>query len=167
MQYQLSPFQAAGLSLEYRQSLSRFTNAILLTALPVLSVACEHHFGQAALTGTLIGKWFAFWAIGIRLLVAGFMQLTRKSNSRNHLSAREDSGMVKKATGVANLVLSALGFLCVASSEGSLLAAITVGVYLGLAGLQHDFKKPATASGWISLIYDFIVFSVIATCLVF
>ena len=168
MQYHLNTSHAAGLSLENRLSVSGFTNALLLTALPVLSVAYEYHFAQAALTGALIGKWFAFWAIGVRLMLAGCTQLaSRRSKSRDVFAAREDSKIVKKATGVADIVLAAMGFLCFEIGEASLLATITLGIYMGLACLQQDFKKPATITGWINMVYDLIVFAVIATCLVF
>ena len=168
MQYQLNPLQASGLSHTNRQSLSRFVNFSLLTVLPLLSVACEHHIAQAAVTGTLIGKWLLFWSVGIRLLGAGIIQITTcLPGNVGFLSNREDSNTVRKATGIANLVLAGMSFLCVANDGWSLLAAITVGIYVGLAGMQYDFKTPANRNAWINLVYDVVVFVVVATCLVF
>jgi hypothetical protein len=168
MQYQLNPFQAAGLSLTNRQSLSRILNISLLTVLPMLSVACEHHIAKTAVTGTLIGKWLLFWAVGIRLIAAGTIQITTSMPANvGLLSNREDSNTVRKATGIANIVLAGMSFLCVANDGWSQLAAITVGVYVGLAGMQHDFKTPADTNAWINMVYDFVVFAVVAICLVF
>lgn len=136
-----------------------------MVALPVLSVLVQHHLTKVAITPALLGKWFIVWVLGIRLMVVGFVQVVHRG--RSAVQHSDDGIDLGKITGLAKMVLAGLGFLCVAYHQWSLLPTITVGIYLGLAGFQHDFKKPTTTEGWISMIYDMVVFTVITTCMVF
>jgi hypothetical protein len=48
------------------------TVILLLLVLPVGSVIAEAAFsGHSASTISLTGKWFVFWAAGVRLFIAG------------------------------------------------------------------------------------------------
>jgi hypothetical protein len=51
---------------------------LLMLVLPVASIAAEAPLYQGA-GGlvSLIGKWFTFWTVGVRLFTAGVMQIIR------------------------------------------------------------------------------------------
>ena len=49
--------------------------SVLMFGMPLVSAAVEHLAGGAPLTIVLLVKWFAFWAVGIRLLLAGAKQI--------------------------------------------------------------------------------------------
>jgi hypothetical protein len=51
---------------------------LLMLVLPLISVAAEAPMlpDAGALMG-LIGKWFTFWGVGVRLFLAGLMQVFR------------------------------------------------------------------------------------------
>jgi hypothetical protein len=168
MQSHTSSYQPAGFSGHHRNILSLSMDFLLLAILPLLSVAGEQHFVNASISIILLGKWFLFWTIGVRLMVKGFAQVIRSvRNGNSSLLNRDETGDFTKMLGLAKMALAGMGFLCVVNDQWSLLATITVGVYLGLTGFQHDFKRPTTTRGWMSMSYDFLVFTVIAVCLVF
>lgn len=50
---------------------------LLLTVFPAGSVAIDLVWGGGADKMALIGKWFVFWAIGVRLFMAGMRQVAR------------------------------------------------------------------------------------------
>lgn len=168
MSYQTNHYQSSGALMISRQAATALINIMFLTVLPLLSAAAEYHFAKVNISAALVGKWFIFWTVGIRFLVAGFIQVIRQGRGGSAILLQGDqSGEFGKILGLVKMFLAGLAFLCMMKESWSLLAAITVGIYVGLAGFQHDFKKPGTAEGWISMIYDMIVFVVITTCLVF
>ncbi|PVD52239.1 hypothetical protein DC498_10980 [Terrimonas sp.] len=154
--------------MSHRHTQIILADIFLLTALPVLSVIAEHQFHHTDVNTILVGRWFIFWTVGIRLLVAGFTQVITAHRQGNTILLRGDpNGDTRKIIGLVKILLAGLGFLCMINNEWSLLAAITVGLYIGLAGFQHDFKKPITWEDWIYMIYDLLVFLMITCCLVF
>ena len=46
-----------------------------MCAFPLLSVAIEGVVASSALNASLVGKWFAFWSVGVRLISAGSRQV--------------------------------------------------------------------------------------------
>ena len=42
---------------------------LLMLVLPVGSIAAEYFSGGAAPLMLLVGKWFVFWSVGVRLLL--------------------------------------------------------------------------------------------------
>ncbi|HTP02561.1 MAG TPA: hypothetical protein VMJ64_14395, partial [Anaerolineales bacterium] len=49
--------------------------ALLMFILPMLFIGVEAYFlGRSAGLLALIGKWFVFWVVGIRLFTAGLRQ---------------------------------------------------------------------------------------------
>lgn len=166
MSYQTNHYQPSGVLTISRQVITASINIVFLTVLPLVSAAVEYHFTKTGMSAVLVGKWFIFWTVGIRFLVAGFTQVIRQGRGALILQG-DTTGGFGKVLGLVKMLLAGMAFLCVMKDSWSLLAAITVGVYVGLAGFQHDFKKPNTAEGWISMVYDMIVFTVITTCLVF
>jgi len=51
--------------------------ATLMFAFPFLSIAGEVATLGASISAALIGKWFVFWAVGGRLLLAGARQIVQ------------------------------------------------------------------------------------------
>ncbi len=151
----------------------RFSICILfdlftLTALPFITAIAIHYATTTPINGLLLGRWFVFWTIGVRLMVAGLTEVMSSRRQGNIIFLQgSESGEYRKIIGYLKILLAALGFLCMIKAQSSLIAALTAGIYLGLTGFRHDFKKPCTAIEWLYLGYDIIVFFVIITCLVF
>ena len=168
MQYHSNLYTGTSSLANRQQQGDILLNILFVFALPILSVIVQHHLTKVDITPALLGRWFILWVVGIRLLVVGFAKVIHSGRKGNAVLLNSDDGIgLSKITGLAKMALAGLGFLCVAYDQWSLLPTITVGIYLGLAGFQHDFKKPTTSEGWISMSYDMIVCTVITTCLVF
>ena len=50
---------------------------LLLLILPALSIIVEAGFSQGVSIMGLVGKWYVFWASGMRLLLAGIRQVSQ------------------------------------------------------------------------------------------
>jgi hypothetical protein len=134
-------------------------NLILLLILPLLSLIGEHHFEGTPVDWTLFGKWSIFWSIGLRLFLAGTKQASTPEFTATaifKLKGRE-SFVIIRELGFANIALGVMGILSVINAEWRLLAAIAGGLYFGMAGIQHLFRRPDSTNEVIALIYDMIV----------
>lgn len=112
--------------------------ALLMFLLPAASVAAQV-LGGAALTLMLVGKWYVFWAVGCRLFMAGLRQVLQPSyTAREILGLRgEESLLLVRELGFANLAFGTLGILSLAVPSWQLAAALAGGIFYGLAGINH------------------------------
>ncbi|MFA5955797.1 DUF6790 family protein [Hyphomicrobium sp.] len=116
----------------------------LLFLLPVLSVIAEAlHIGAGADIMWLVGKWFVFWACGVRLLLAGIMQTSRPEFTAKSIFAIDApaAAAIVREVGFGNLAMGTLGLASLAEPSWVVPAAIVAGLYYGLAGLGHLFRK--------------------------
>jgi hypothetical protein len=137
-------------------------NISMLFLLPTLSIAGECIYENEPFGWALIGKWFIFWAVGIRLFTAGISQASNPAftGSIFHMKSQE-SFVIIRELGFANIALGVMGILSVINSNWRILAAIAGGLFLGLAGIQHVFKKPDSRNEVIAMLYDLIVMLVV------
>ena len=127
--------------------------------LPGGSAVWEHYRGSD-FGWVLIGKWFVFWAIGMRLLVAGIRQATKPAFTAKeifHMSGEESFPVIREL-GFANICVGLLGILSLFHSAWHDAAALTGGLYFGLAGMLHLFKKPDSRNEVIALVSDLYLF---------
>jgi hypothetical protein len=143
-------------------------NVLLLIIFPTLSIAAEYIFEHEPFTWLLIGKWFIFWAIGIRLFTAGISQASNPGFTAGifHMKTQESYTVIREL-GFANISLGIMGILSVINEVWRLLAAVAGGIFLGLAGLLHLFKKPDTRNELIAMLYDLSVLLVVILYLLF
>lgn len=108
----------------------------------------------------LIGKWFVFWAIGIRLFMAGINQVMRPGFTVQKIFKIDDpqSHAFVRELGFANISIGTLGLLSLFVPQLLLSAAISGGLFLGLAGIHHIIKKPASTNEYIAMITDLLIF---------
>jgi len=133
---------------------------LFMFILPVFSILIEWHFRQSPLGWVLVGKWFVFWAVGVRLFIAGIRQLTKPAFTAKeifHLSG-EESFIIIKELGLANICFGTIGILSLFKVAWCEAAAITGGLYFGLAGIQHLFKKPDSNNEVIAMVSDIYIF---------
>jgi hypothetical protein len=72
-----------------------------------------------------------------------------------------ESFVVIRELGFANISMGIMGILSVINNNWRPLAAIVGGLYPGLAGFQHLFKKPDSRNEVIAMLYDLCVFVVV------
>ena len=130
-------------------------NILLLLLLPLLSVLAGGYFEHISFGWSLTGRWFIFWAMGIRLFTAGVSQCSNPAFTARILSLRsEESFIVIRELGFANISLGILGIMSVINDNWRPLAAICGFVFFGLAAIQHFLKKPENKKELIAMTGD-------------
>ena len=76
-----------------------------------------------------------------------------------------ESFVIIRELGFANIAMGVMGILSVLNNNWRVMAAITGGMFLGLAGILHLLKKPDSLNEMIAMIYDLFVLVVIITYL--
>jgi hypothetical protein len=111
---------------------------LLMGVLPVASVLIEQAIGHGDWLA-LIGRWFVFWAGGVRLLLAGARQIGNPAFTARTIFEIEDAGVSRIVVelGFANVAMGLIGIASILRPDWVLPAAIVTGLYYGLAGLRH------------------------------
>ena len=138
--------------------------------LPLACIIAEAAVKPTPVNWSLIGKYFIFWAIGVRLLIAGLKQsLQPRFTAEQIFNIRnsEESLAVVRELGFANICLGLAGILSLFRTEWRPVAAITGGLYFGLAGLLHVFRAPASRNETIAKVSDLSIFGVVLLYLFF
>ena len=142
---------------------------VVMLILPVVSILVETLNHWSVFGWTLIGKWFVFWAIGVRLFTAGVRQVAKPEFTAKeifHINSKESFVLVKEL-GYANICMGLISILSLHSIAWCQLAAVGGGLYFGLAGIQHVIKKPVSTNETVALISDILIFFLMALYLLF
>jgi hypothetical protein len=137
---------------------------LLLLIFPVASVATEAALSRHTLHIIfLMGRWFVFWAVGVRLFTAGARQVIQPQFTAEEIFGIHDSGSfaIVREVGFANLSMGLLGICSVFRVGWTLPAALVGGLYYGLAGIGHIFQKGKNAKEYMAMISDGFVFLVL------
>jgi hypothetical protein len=134
---------------------------LFMFLLPAASVAlgASQGSGGADLLW-LIGKWFTFWAVGVRLFTAGLMQTARPQFTAQSIFriGNKAAFPIVREVGFGNLSIGALGLATLARPGWVVPAAIAGGLYYGLAGLGHVFRRERNFKEWLALLSDLVIF---------
>jgi len=136
----------------------------LLLIFPVASVITESALSNHVVSIlALTGKWFVFWAAGIRLFLAGLRQVSQPSFTAEEIFGLRDPGSfaIVRELGFANLSMGLLGICSIFRSGWLIPAAIVGGLYYGLAGAGHIFHPGKNAKEYTAMISDWFVFLVL------
>jgi hypothetical protein len=119
-----------------------FLVASLMCVLPALSIAIEAAHSGAALGVSLIIKWYVFWAIGLRLLLAGIRQVVQPAyTARQILGLKSDDALfLVRELGFANVAIGAVATASVVMPTLRFAGAVTGTIFYGLAGCSHAFQ---------------------------
>jgi hypothetical protein len=142
---------------------------LLMFLLPAISIAWESFLEGADFGWPLVGKWVVFWCVGIRLFTAGIKQASNPEYTASNIFKikAKESLIIIRELGFANIALGVMGILSVINTNWRSIAAITGGIFFGLAGIQHLFKKPDSRNEVIALISDLYVFFVALLYIIF
>ncbi|SDZ54183.1 DUF6790 family protein [Herbiconiux ginsengi] len=144
----------------------------LMIVAPLVSIVSEYSAGG----GTndlllLVGKWFVFWAVGIRLFTAGLSQSFRPEFTAGNIlgskSADRSVLQIVQELGFANLGFGVIGILSLVFPTWIVPAAVAGGLFLGLAGIRHIGKAGKNTKEWIATLTDLLVFVVLAVFVVY
>jgi hypothetical protein len=141
---------------------------LLMGVLPFVSIALELVFAAGSADPvTLIGKWLVFWAVGLRLLIAGLSQVFKPETTAGILGMKDTASLiVVRELGFANITLGMLGVASLLVPAWVNAAALAGGLFLGLAGLNHLRKGDRNAKETIAMISDLAIAAILAAYLV-
>jgi hypothetical protein len=137
---------------------------LMLLVLPAASTVFEiifwHH--SASMTA-VIGKWYVFWACGVRLLLAGIRQVSQPRFTATEIFNIDDpkTFAIVREIGFGNLSMGMLGVTTIFRSAWLVPAAIAGGLYYGLAGLGHLLRKERNPNEAVAMLSDGFAFVVL------
>ena len=133
---------------------------LFMVLLPILCIIIQWRGQDATLAWPLMGKWFVFWPVGVRLFIAGLRQATKPAFTAReifHLNS-DDSFPIIKELGFANISMGGIAILSLFIPSWRIPAAAAGGLYFGLAGFLHLFKKRDSSNETIAMISDLYIF---------
>jgi hypothetical protein len=138
---------------------------LLMGVLPVASILVEFvAMHRSADLVFLIGKWFVFWSVGIRLILAGLRQAANPEFTAGAVfGVREKAALaIVQELGFGNLSIGLLGALSLIRQEWVVPAAMTGGLFYGLAGIKHILRRDRNTIENIAMVSDLFLFIVLA-----
>jgi hypothetical protein len=141
---------------------------LLMGAFPIASIVVE----AFALHGDtsiwfLIGKWFVFWGVGLRLLLAGVRQMANPVFTAQTIFAIKDKAaeVIVRELGFSNFATGVLASVSLFNRDWVVPAAIAGCLFYGLAGALHLKKGERNANENIAMVSDLFIFAVLAAFL--
>ena len=114
---------------------------LLMAVLPILSIVIEFvtAHGDPVL---LVGRWFVFWGVGVRLALAALRQIAKPDFTAKTIFELTDPAAQKvvQELGFANLAIGVVGIASVFNAGWVIPAAVAGALFYGLAGLKHVFN---------------------------
>jgi hypothetical protein len=114
--------------------------ATLMFAFPVTSILIESVLrDHGHLEAVVVGKWFVFWAVGIRLFLAGLRQIIQPRYTAETILGIKDAGamLVVRELGFANTAIGSIGIASILFPAWVLPTGIVGAIFYGLAGINH------------------------------
>jgi predicted DNA repair protein MutK len=129
-------------------------------------VLTDHGALTAAAALGVTAKWYVFWAVGVRLSLAGIRQIFQPSYTAQTILGltSSDSVILVRELGFANAAIGAAGL-------GSLFApswvpplAMVGAIFYGLAGINHCFHKNRNRLQNLALVSDLFAGLILGVC---
>jgi hypothetical protein len=138
--------------------------ALTMFVLPIASILVDYSPGVAGHDlVTLTGKWFVFWGVGVRLLLAGLRQTINPAFTARTIFEIKDEAAEKvvRELGFGNIAIGVLGVISQFDSGWVLPAAISGGLFYGLAGAKHVLNNPRTRLENIAMVSDLFMSAIL------
>ena len=132
---------------------------LTMAILPLVSIAIEHAAYPSLGLLLLVGRWFVFWGVGVRLFLAGIRQIYQPAfTAREIFGFRGDEALpVICELGIANLAIGIVASLSLVFHDFVLAAAIYGSVFYGVAGVRHAGMRNRLPHQNIALISDLLI----------
>jgi hypothetical protein len=135
--------------------------SVITFVLPLLcSIAQVLLSNDTEFSFELFGKWFIFYAVGVRIFLAGIKQVTDPAFTAKKIFHIEgtDSFPILRELGFANLCFGLIGIISLYMQEWRVVSAFGSGLYYGIAGVQHMFSKTGGANERFAMFTDIVIF---------
>lgn len=113
---------------------------LLMLVLPLCCVAVERYFFSShAGLPLLVGRWFVFWGVGMRLVLAGASQIMNPGYTAGTILGLKNSEawVVVRELGFANIAIGVVGLGSIFAVRWLTPSAVAGSVFFGLAGINH------------------------------
>ena len=142
----------------------------LMLILPTASIVSELFVAHnGALNALIVGKWFVFWAVGVRLVMAGIRQIIQPRYTAEIILGlkNSDAMLIVRELGFANTAIGSAG-LGSLFFPGWILPISTIGaIFYGLAGINHLTHRQRNTLQNVAMSSDLFAAAVlVTTCLV-
>ena len=116
----------------------------------------------------LIAKWYVFWAVGIRMFTAGVRQVLQPAFTAREIFGIQsaESYSIVREVGFGTLSMGTLGICSLYRPGWIVPAALVGGLYYGLAGVLHGFRKGKNAMEQTAMMSDAFAFLVLLVVVV-
>lgn len=145
------------MTLAHRKRCLMYLGAIvvLMLVLPLVSIAVETALGGGPAL-VLAARWFVFWAVGVRLGLAGVKQVAQPAFTAGTIFDIADpkAHVIVQELGFANLSFGLLGLLSLVFPSFLLPAAVGGGTFYLLAGVKHLMRGERNRVETIAMVSD-------------
>ena len=137
---------------------------LLMFVLPVCSIVADAIvFRSSTNLLMLVGKWFVFWAAGVRQLTAGIRQIAWPRFTAEGIFGikNNEPWPIVRELGFANVSIGVLGVSSIAVVGLTQAAAIVSGLFFGFAGVAHALRKERNLAENVATVSDLFLFAVL------
>ena len=143
----------------------------LMLVFPLISIVAQivltdHSALGAASNLAVAAKWYVFWAVGVRLSLAGLRQIFQPRYTAETILGLKgaDSLFVVRELGFANFSMGSVGFASLFAPAWVTAAALVGALYYGLAGINHCFHRDRNKLQNLAMLSDLFAALVLAIC---
>jgi hypothetical protein len=133
--------------------------ALTMLILPLSSISIEiTHSIQPDILWIVL-RWFVFWGVGVRLLLAGFRQYVQPAfTSQDILGIKgKEAFVLVRELGGANIASGMVGMASIAIPTFVVPSALASAIFYAFAGVEHMRSKNRGANAVIALVSDVFV----------
>lgn len=136
----------------------------LMLVFPITSIVFDAFMqNHGVLQAAVVGKWFVFWAVGVRLLLAGLRQIFQPRFTAEIILGVRDPGatFIVRELGFANTAIGVAGVGSLFLAGWNLPLAVIGTIFYGLAGLNHVRHKGRSTLQNVAMISDLFAAAVL------
>ena len=126
----------------------------------------QHGMLTAVTIIPIIAKWYVFWAVGVRLGLAGLRQMIQPRYTAETILGikSEEPLLLVRELGIANTAIGSIGLASLFVPSWVLPAALTGAIFYGIAGINHVFHQPRNKLQNVAMVSDLFAGLVLALC---
>ena len=139
---------------------------LVMLFLPLFSVVHELYFhGNHAGLLLLVGKWYVFWGVGVRLASAGIRQSLNPRYTAETLLGLKTSEpwFVVRELGFANIAIGVVALGSILTRNWVTPSALAGAAFYGLAGINHLVARNRNRLQNVTLLSDLFACGILCT----
>ena len=107
----------------------------------------------------VVGTWFVFWAVGVRLLTAGVRQVVKPGLTSEGILGipGREAWLLVRELGFANIAIGTIGILSLWNAGWRPAAALAGGLFLVAAGVLHAVKSHRDTEENVAMVSDLVI----------